>query len=145
METTFVREVTLRYKGQKRKNLFQIKDAAGAAAFFRKVLPDNVREHFGAMFLDGAHQVIGYSIVASGTGNCCAISARDLFQPALIVGALNLLCSHNHPSGNQEPSSADRQVTKSIKEAGELLGIKLLDHIIVTESSFYSFCENSEL
>lgn len=124
METTFVREVTLRYRGQKRKNFFQIRNASNAAEFFRKVLPDNVREHFIALFLDGAHQVIGYSIVASGTGNCCAISARDIFQPAVMIGSLSLICSHNHPSNNQEPSSADRQVTKSIKEAGEAFRYK---------------------
>jgi DNA repair protein RadC len=144
METTFIREVTLRYRGQGKK-LFQIREASNAAEFFRKVLPDNVREHFLTLFLDGAHQVIGYSLVATGTANMCPVGIREVFQPAVILGACALICGHNHPSNNTEPSSADRQVTNSLRAGGELLGIKLLDHVIISEDEFYSFQEHGAL
>ena len=135
----FVREVRINYHGPKRKLYKAIREAKGAAEIIRKLLPDNSREHFIALYLNGAHEVIAYRVVATGIANSCPIHPREIFQPAILSGAIAILVAHNHPSGQCEPSSEDRAVTKKLKDAGELLNIKLLDHIIVTDSAHYSF------
>ena len=141
----WVREVRVNYHGPKRKVFKGIKEAKGAAEIIRKLLPDNSREHFIGLYLNGAHEVIAYSILATGTANACPVHPREIFQPAILSGAIAILVAHNHPSGQCEPSSADCAVTKNLKDAGELLNIKLLDHLIITQDGFYSFCENSGL
>ena len=141
METTFVREVSLRYKGRKRKGFSFISGPSKAAEFVRGVLLDNVREHFVALFLSQSHCVAGYSIVSTGTASACPVHIREVFQPAIMAGACALIAAHNHPSGSIQPSEQDRNLTKRLKEAGDLLGIPLLDHVIVTDWEYFSFSD----
>ena len=111
----YVREVSLRYRGPRRGVSF---DAVGspvkAAAFMRRVLPDNVREHFLALFLDNRHQVTSYSVLATGTAASCPVGCRELFQAALATGASFLIVGHNHTSGQNDgelfPSQEDLAV-----------------------------------
>ena len=98
-----------------------------------------------ALYLSAAHEVICYSLISTGTANAAMISPRELFQRAIACGAVALVFAHNHPSGHVEPSAEDRRVTTQIKDAGELLGIKLLDHVIVSDTGFYSFQDKGEL
>jgi len=114
---TFVREVRVNYHGPKRKVFKPIKEAKDAADLVRKLLPDNSREHFIGLYLNGAHEMIAYSVVATGIANSCPVHAREVYQAAILSGAVAILCAHNHPSGQCEPSGADRTVTKSLKEA----------------------------
>jgi DNA repair protein RadC len=113
------------------------------AAFLRLCLPDNSREHFLALYLSGAHQPVGWKVLSSGTANQSLVHPREILQPALILGATTIICAHNHPSGCIEPSKDDREVTTRIKEACTLLGIKLLDHLILSDAYHYSFSESS--
>lgn len=145
METTFVREVRINYRGPRRKLYKGIRESQDAAEILRKLLPDNSREHFIGLYLNSSHEVIAYSVLATGTASSCPVHPREIFQPAILSGAISILVAHSHPSGNCEPSSADRAVTRNLKEAGELLNIKLLDHIIVTESDHYSFKTDGRL
>jgi len=146
MTTTFVREISLRYRGPKRRPpLNPIREPSHAADFVRKVLPDNVREHFVALFLDGQHKVASYYVGATGAAASCQVSIREVFQGAILAGAVSLIVSHNHPSGALEPSQDDHRLTRRLTEAGTLLQIPLLDHIIVTGDGFHSFKENGEL
>jgi DNA repair protein RadC len=135
---TFVREITVNYKGPRRKISESIKEANYAAKIIRSLLRDNSREHFIGLYLNGAHEVIAYSVLGTGLANSCPVHPREVFQPAILSGAVAVLVAHNHPSGECTPSCADRTVTKSLKEAGDIIGIKLLDHIIVTDSNHYS-------
>ncbi len=135
----YVREVRINYHGPKRKVFKGIKEAKDAAEIIKKLLPDNSREHFIGLYLNGAHEMIAYSIIATGVANSCPVHAREVYQPAIISGAVAILVGHNHPSGQCFPSSADRIVTKMLRDAGDLLNIKLLDHVIVTDDSHYSF------
>ena len=137
---SYTREVTVNYRGPRRERL-TIREAAGAAGFVRKILPDNSREHFAALYLNTAHEVIGFAIVSTGTANTTLVHPREVFQRAVLLGAMALIVAHNHPSGGERPSEEDSRVTKVLKEAGEVLGIRLLDHIIVTEETFWSFAE----
>jgi DNA repair protein RadC len=119
--------------------------AKDAAELIRKILPDNSREHLVVLYLDGAHQTISYAVTATGAANVVAVHPREVFQRAVLVGAAALIISHNHPSGSVEASEQDRVLTYVLKKAGECLGIKILDHVIVTNDSHYSFAEMGEL
>ncbi|MFN9292342.1 MAG: JAB domain-containing protein, partial [Planctomyces sp.] len=78
-----------------------------AAAFIRSILSDNSREHFVALYLDGAHRIACYSIVSIGTANSCPVHPRKVLQRAILCGAVSLLVAHNHPSGVLTPSRED--------------------------------------
>jgi len=136
---TFVREVRATYLTTSSPQ-FVIQGPEEAAEFVRSVLTDNSREHFVALYLDGASQVACYSIVSIGTANASMVHPREVFQRAVLAGAISIIVAHNHPSGNLTPSSADEEITKRLKSAGDILGIKLLDHLIVSDQSFFSLC-----
>src|SRR5437868_4643251 len=124
-DLVFVREVRINYHGPKRKVFKGIREPVDAAEFIRKLLPDNSREHFIGLYLNGAHEIIAYSIIATGIANSCPVHPREVYQAAILSGAVSLLVAHNHPSGQCNPSAEDKAVTKKLKEAGELLNIKL--------------------
>lgn len=136
---TFVRELMVRYRGNKGLSFDPIGSPADAARLLRQVMPDNVREHFVVLFLDGRHHVVAYFVVATGTATSCLVGVREIFQAALVAGATALLVGHNHPSGSTEPSKEDRAITHRLKEAGELLGIPVLDHLVIGSDDYYSF------
>ena len=129
---TFIREVRATYQPTATP-LFAITGPDGVAGFVRSILTDNSREHFVALYLDGANQVASYSIVSIGTANASMVHPREVFQRAILAGAVSIIIAHNHPSGILTPSEEDHKVTQRLKEAGEILGIKLLDHLIVTD------------
>ena len=134
---TFIREVRATYQ-QTTSAVSGIKGPDDVAEFVRSILTDNSREHFVALYLDGAHQVAGYSIVSIGTANSTVAHPREVFQRAILAGAVSIIIAHNHPSGVLTPSDEDHKVTQRLKDAGEILGIKLLDHLIVTDVAHYS-------
>ncbi len=97
------------------------------------------REHFVTVLLDGGHRVVGINDVAIGATTTCPVQPREVFKAAILANASAIIAAHNHPSGDVQPSEHDRAVTKRLAEAGSLLGIPLLDHLIVSGTSFYSF------
>jgi DNA repair protein RadC len=90
------------------------------------------REQFVALYLNARNRVIAHHIVSVGTANTCLVHPREVFKPAILKNACGLIIAHNHPSGGSEPSEADLELTKRLKDAGTLLGIELLDHVIIT-------------
>jgi DNA repair protein RadC len=144
METRFIREVSARYSNTRRQK-FAISDGSDVVRFIRtKVIKDNTKEHFIILSLDSARNVASYSVVSVGTTNFSIVHPREVFQMAILSGAIGIIVAHNHPSGRAKPSYADRQVTKRLKQAGEILGIRVLDHVIVTEDDYHSFQEEGE-
>lgn len=129
---TFIREVRATYQ-QTTSKLFAIKSPDDVADFVRSILTDNSREHCIALYLDGAHQIASYSIISIGTANASMVHPREVFQRAILAGAVSIIIAHNHPSGVLTPSDEDHKVTQRVKDAGEILGIRLLDHLIVTD------------
>ena len=96
MGVVYVREVSLRYRGPRRGVSFDaVGSPARAAAFLRRVLPDNVREHFLTLFLDNRHQVTSYFLAGTGTAASCPVGTKELFQAALVAGASFLIVGHN--------------------------------------------------
>lgn len=102
------------------------------------------QEHFIVLCLDGSHHVIHEEVVTKGLVNRTVIHPREAYRPGILHSATAILVAHNHPSGQLTPSSEDLAITRRLVEAGHLLGIPLLDHIIIGRSpaSFYSFIEN---
>ena len=143
-EDTFIRETRVSYIHSQQAP-FKIRSASDVATFARSILTDNSREHFIAMFLDAMHQVTAYSIVSIGTANYAVVTPREVYQRAIVAGAIAIAVAHNHPSGSPLPSDEDHKVTKRLFESGVLLGIKLLDHVVVTDNEHYSFSENGVL
>lgn len=137
-EDIFIRETMVSYVHSD-QTLFKIAEPSDIAQFVRSILTDNSREHFVAMFLDAMNQVTAYSIVSIGSANHAIVTPREVFQRAIVAGAISIVIAHNHPSGSTLPSNEDRMVTKRLSESGSLLGIKLLDHVIVSDSEYYSF------
>jgi DNA repair protein RadC len=139
-----VREVVVNYRGRRRPSVL-IDSATVVAHHIRKALPDNSREHIVALYLDAGHKLIGFAVTSTGTANMCQVHPREIFQRAVLLGAVAIVIGHNHPSGQPNPSQEDDKVTQAIKEGGTLLGIKLLDHVIVTQSRHFSFTETGRL
>ena len=94
--------------------------------------------------LNSKSRILGLFMLSHGTVNCSLVSPRELFYRALLIGAVNVILVHNHPSLDTNPSNEDKNSTKRLKDAGELLGVKLLDHIIIGDG-FYSFKTNNLL
>ena len=135
---SLIREVSANYR-KTGIHRFKISGPEDAARMVARVLPDNSREHLVSLYLDAAHQVIAYSVTATGTANSCPVHPREVFQIAFLVGAVAVIVAHNHPSGEATPSAEDEKVTRILIEAGELLFMKVLDHVIISDDHFYSF------
>lgn len=96
------------------------------------------REHMVGLYLNSANRLIGLHTISIGILNSSLVHPREVFKLAYMMNAASIIISHNHPSGNTEPSSEDIAVTKQLTEAGKILGIPLQDHIIVTEHNGYT-------
>ncbi|MEX2206660.1 MAG: DNA repair protein RadC [Myxococcota bacterium] len=134
-----IREVAIRYTGRRKTAPPAIRAPADVAAFMRRAVTDHAREHFVALYLDGRHRPIAHQIVSVGTATASLVHPREVFQPAVLLGACALIVAHNHPSGDPAPSKEDRDVTRRLAQAGKLLGITLLDSIVWTHPhAFFS-------
>ncbi|MBN2051225.1 MAG: DNA repair protein RadC [Spirochaetales bacterium] len=98
-----------------------------------------------SLSLNGAHEVMSIRVVSVGLVNRTVVHPREVFADPLTERAAALLVAHNHPSGNLEPSGEDAEVTSRLKQAGDILGIPLLDHIIFTTDAYFSFLEEGLL
>lgn len=103
------------------------------------------QEYFVTITLDGANGVIGNRVVFIGTLNQSLVHPREVFAEAISDRAAGVIFVHNHPSGSVEPSAEDIEVTRRLVEAGRMLGIEVLDHLILTRDSFYSFRKSGRL
>ena len=96
-------------------------------------------EHCYMIALNSSCKALGVFLISKGTVSASLVSPREIFLRALLVGAVQIVLCHNHPSGSISPSSQDFRLTKQVKEAGDLLGIRLVDHIIIGGDKYFSF------
>src|SRR5881296_3675950 len=96
----------------------------------QRYLPDADREHFVVILLDQKHGVIGINTVSVGSLTASIVKPREVFKPAILANAAAIICGHNHPSGDPGPSQDDRALTHKLVQAGKLLDIDVLDHVI---------------
>jgi DNA repair protein RadC len=102
---------------------------------------DKMQEHFITIYLDGANNIIETRVITIGILNQSIVHPREVFSPAIANRSASIILAHNHPSGVLEASKEDIAVTKRLKEAGELLGIEVLDHLIITIDGYISFSD----
>jgi DNA repair protein RadC len=107
-----------------------------------KDIRDNKKEHFVIFFLDVRNQEIKREIISVGSLNANLVHPREVFEPAVRHTAAQIIIAHNHPSDDEKPSEEDKKITKRLKESGEILGIDIVDHIIVTKNNYFSFKEH---
>ena len=121
-------------------------DSARAVA---GIIPAGVREakkeHFLILCLNARRQLIHLETVSIGTLSASLVHPREIYSPAISHSAAAVVAVHNHPSGDSSPSAEDRDVTRRLQRAGELLGIPLADHVIISSSGFFSFREHGLL
>jgi len=115
-----------------------------AQEYLRKIweAPIEIQESFYALFLDRANKIKGHALISVGGMTGTVVDNRILFKYAVDNLSTGLIIAHNHPSGQLKPSDQDIKVTKKIQSICELFEIALMDHIILTEESFYSFADN---
>ena len=106
---------------------------------------DLTHEEFFCIFLNRANKVIKIDQISKGGISGTVTDVRILFKNAVLKTASGVIVAHNHPSGNLNPSESDIKITAKIKEAGNLLDIQLLDHLIIYDSDYYSFADNGVL
>lgn len=140
----YIREVQPKYIGPRVKGP-KIQEPQAVVDFIRSRLIDPTIENFVALYLDGAHQVISYSVVSLGLANSTQVHPREVYRCAVLLGACAIIVAHNHPSDDCTPSVDDRRVTMRLKDSAEVLGIKLLDHLVIGNPAFYSFSAHGEL
>lgn len=109
-----------------------------AAQILSRYLEHADREHFVALMLDAKNKVIGIHTVSVGSLFAAIVSSREVFKAAILANAASLIVAHNHPSGDVTPSPEDIHVTKTLKEAGKLLDIEVLDHLILGEQGSWA-------
>jgi DNA repair protein RadC len=144
-----VTEVQLVYKTKvKPSDRFKIEDSKSAFRLLQQIWNEDnteLREEFKIVLLNRAHKVLGFFNVSTGGVAGTVADPKLIFASALKAMASGIILAHNHPSGNLTPSQADLDLTKKLKEGGKLLEIQILDHIIVTTDSYYSFADDGML
>ena len=103
------------------------------------------RENFIIMMLDNKHKVIGINTVSVGSLNSSVVHPREVFKPAILCNAAAIILAHNHPSGDPAPSPEDISVTKRLIEAGDVLGIAVLDHIVIGDDNYVSLKDRGDV
>jgi DNA repair protein RadC len=106
---------------------------------------DRKQEHFICVSINGANEVMTVRVVTIGLINKSHVHPREVFADVIAERASAVIVAHNHPSGELNPSKEDIQITKRLKEAADILGLNLLDHIIFNTNGYYSFAENDEI
>jgi DNA repair protein RadC len=124
----------------------QIRSAVDASTLLHTYLEDVDREHFVVIMLNQKNKVIGMNTVSVGSLTASVVHPREVWKPAILSNAAAIILAHNHPSGDCQPSKEDRALTARLVEAGKLLGISILDHIVIGgEGKYFSFADEGLL
>ena len=142
-----VGEVELTYKStsRSRSKIYSSEDA------YKILLPTYkegticYKEYFKVLLLSQSNQVLGYTLISEGGITETCADVRVILQAALLTNSVALILAHNHPSGNTKPSRQDMEITKQVKDAARLMRITVLDHLILTDTGYYSFADEGEL
>jgi len=117
---------------------------AGQAYDYLRDMGVSKKEQLRGLYLNSRHEIIHDEVISVGSLTANIVHPREVFQPAVAYGAVAVIVAHNHPSGSLEPTTADLLVTTQLIDAGRVLGIEILDHLIITERSFASIIEESK-
>lgn len=139
METVQIVKINLvREKSMNLTYGINISSPEDAEKAFREYIGDSDREVFAVMTLNNRHSITSLTTVSIGSLNSCVVHPREVFKTAILSNAESIVLCHNHPSGECQPSSEDIAATSRMQEAGKILGIQVLDHIILGDEKFTS-------
>jgi DNA repair protein RadC len=124
------------------ENQLESSDPTSAYNILSAYLQGADREHFVILLLNAKNKVIGIHTVSIGTLNASLVHPREVFKPAILANAYSVVIAHNHPSGDPTPSREDYEVTKRLIDAGKLLGVEVLDHIVIGDGTYDSLRES---
>ena len=137
-----IQEIELHYKRPPIEQLVHITNSEEADGYIRQhvnMQRVDLKEFFWVVLLSNANQALGFAEIGSGTDKGIRVSVREIFQLALIANASGIIIAHNHPSGKLKSSLSDKAITGEIEKIANVLSIQLIDHLIITSESFYSF------
>ncbi len=130
-----IREATVSFESKRFSN------SRDVFKTFREEMLTYDREHFLAVMLDSKNNIIGVNDVSVGSLSTSVVHPREVYKAAIAVNAAAIMFLHNHPSGDCAPSREDRECTQRLYEAGKILGIRVLDHLVVGENDYFSFAD----
>lgn len=133
-----VKESSVKYENRRIKNPWD------AYKIFNDYIDDSNKEMFVLMCLNNKNEPTHISTISIGSINESIATPAEVFKVALLSNANKIMICHNHPSGDPQPSESDRNITERLYDSGDIMGIKLLDHIIIGDDVYYSFKENDE-
>lgn len=123
----------------------KILSSADVFSYLQPILGDLMHEEFWVLFLNNSNKILDKKMISSGGHTGTAVDLRLVFKKALEISSTAIILSHNHPSGTLKPSLPDKKMTTNIQKAGNTLNIKVLDHVIITEKSYFSFADEGLL
>lgn len=130
-----------RFQARKLERLERFTSPQQVFDYFNHEFRDSRKEYFLALLLDGKNRIIRRVQISEGSLNQSIVHPREVFSPAVKESAAAVILVHNHPTGDPAPSGEDITITRRLKEAGEIMGIKVLDHIIIGDGEYMSFVE----
>jgi DNA repair protein RadC len=119
-----------------------LRTSADVARTLRPFFERADREMFVVILVDAKHRAIGINVVSVGSLSSAIVHPREVFKPAIAGNSAAVILAHNHPSGDPSPSAEDVELTKRLRDAGELLGIRVLDHVILGDGKNFSFVDS---
>jgi len=134
-----------RFQARKLEHLDRFTSPRQVFDYFHHEFRDSRKEYFLTLLLDGKNRIIRRVQISEGSLNQSIVHPREVFSPAVKESAAAVILVHNHPTGDPAPSSEDIAITRRLREAGEIMGIKVLDHIIVGDGEYMSFVERGIL
>lgn len=134
-----VREPRARFKAR------CVDESKDCYQMFRGAFENLDREHFAVICLDTKNKPIGFNVVAVGSLTLTVVHPREVFKCCLLQNAVSVILAHNHPSGDPKPSSEDHRLTQRLVESADILGIRILDHLIFGRNKYVSFADKGWL
>lgn len=138
-------ELAKRMSRQEAAKLLNFQEPESIAQYYMEDFRHQEQEHLMLLLLDNKTNLLGEKLLFTGTVNASIVSPREIYLEALRFHAVGIILLHNHPSGDPTPSDADLRITRKIREAGQMLDIPLLDHIIIGDKKYVSFREKGYL
>lgn len=138
-------ELGRRRRAEEAVELKKITSSKSIFELMQPIIGELGHEEFWIIYLNNSNKVLSKSQLSKGGITGTLVDVRLVYKAALEMGAVSIILSHNHPSGALQPSEADKQITRKLKLAGESLDIRILDHLIITETNYYSFADEGIL
>ena len=138
-------EMGRRRRGEEAQKIIKIQSSKSVFELLQPIIGELEHEEFWIVYLNNSNKVLHRAQLSKGGITGTLVDVRLVMKQALELGAVALILAHNHPSGTLKPSAADKQITQKLKTAAEVLDIKVLDHLIITQKEYFSFADEGEL